>query len=170
LAFWLFDRWLRTQSLSRLDAKTQPRRAKEHKMTRKLFRTDKAETGRIEAFSDSVLAIVIAFLVLDIKVPAKADSDAALWQAIVERLPMIGAWLVSFFFVQELPGIQRGCGLVPEYTLLEEDDIDATSHGSFGRAETKLTGWAKPVVRSTLPALDILPTDTFRTTRGLLQP
>jgi hypothetical protein len=84
---------------------------------------------------------------------------------------MIGAWLVSFFFVQELPGIQRGRGLVPEYALLDEDDIDATSHGSFDRAETDkpLTGWAKPVVR-TLPALDILPTDTFRTTRGLLQP
>jgi uncharacterized membrane protein len=33
-------------------------------MARKLFRTDKAETGRIEAFSDGVLAIVITFLLL----------------------------------------------------------------------------------------------------------
>jgi uncharacterized membrane protein len=68
-------------------------------MARKLFRTDEAETGRVEAFSDGVLAIVITLLVLDIKVPANADSDAALWQAMVERLPMVGAWFVSFFFV-----------------------------------------------------------------------
>jgi uncharacterized membrane protein len=69
------------------------------RMRRRLFRVEETETGRVEAFSDGVLAIVITLLVLDIKVPAKADGDAALWQAMVERLPMIGAWLVSFFFV-----------------------------------------------------------------------
>lgn len=68
-------------------------------MVRKLFRTEEAETDRVEAFSDGVLAIVITLLVLEVKVPADSSDDAALWQAIVERLPMIGAWMVSFFFV-----------------------------------------------------------------------
>jgi len=36
---------------------------------------------------------------IEVKVPANGRDDAALWQAIVERLPMIGAWMVSFFFV-----------------------------------------------------------------------
>ena len=68
-------------------------------MVRNLFRTEEAETSRVEAFSDGVLAIVITLLVLDIKVPQTSDSNAALWQAILQRLPMIGAWMVSFFFV-----------------------------------------------------------------------
>jgi uncharacterized membrane protein len=68
-------------------------------MRRRLFRIEEAETGRVEAFSDGVLAIVITLLALDIKVPQNAVGDAALWRGIVERLPMIGAWLVSFFFV-----------------------------------------------------------------------
>jgi uncharacterized membrane protein len=68
-------------------------------MIRKLFRTEEAETGRVEAFSDGVLAIVITLLVLDIKVPHDIKSDAALWQAIVELGPTIGAWAISFLFV-----------------------------------------------------------------------
>jgi len=60
-------------------------------MIRKLFRTEEAETGRVEAFSDGVLAIVITLLVLDIKVPHDIKSDAALWQAIAELGPTVGA-------------------------------------------------------------------------------
>ena len=68
-------------------------------MIRKLFRTEEAETGRVEAFSDGVLAIVITLLVLDIKVPHDIKSDAALWQAIAELGPTVGAWAISFLFV-----------------------------------------------------------------------
>lgn len=59
-----------------------------------------ADTGRVEAFSDGVLAIVITLLVLDVKVPQHVEGgDAALWQALIQQLPMLGAWAISFFFV-----------------------------------------------------------------------
>ena len=65
-----------------------------------VLRTGTAVTGRVEAFSDGVLAIVITLLVLEIKVPqALPNDEAALWQAIAGQLPMIGAWVVSFLFV-----------------------------------------------------------------------
>jgi uncharacterized membrane protein len=92
-------RWCRSASGSAVLLMLRWRLQKGMFMVRKLFRTEEAETSRVEAFSDGVLAIVITLLVLDIKVPQTADSDAALWQAILQRLPMIGAWMVSFFFV-----------------------------------------------------------------------
>jgi uncharacterized membrane protein len=65
-----------------------------------VLRTGAADTGRVEAFSDGVLAIVITLLVLEIKVPqALPNDETALWQAIAGQLPMIGAWVVSFLFV-----------------------------------------------------------------------
>jgi uncharacterized membrane protein len=65
-----------------------------------VLRTGIAAKGRVEAFSDGVLAIVITLLVLDIKVPqAVPNNDAALWRAIAAQAPMMGAWVVSFFFV-----------------------------------------------------------------------
>jgi uncharacterized membrane protein len=64
-----------------------------------LFRTDTAETGRVEAFSDGVLAIVITLLVLEIHVPQVAGEDGARWRALLGLLPIIGAWAISFVFV-----------------------------------------------------------------------
>jgi uncharacterized membrane protein len=65
-----------------------------------VLRTGAADTSRVEAFSDGVLAIVITLLVLEIKVPqALPNDEAALWHAIAGQLPMIGAWVVSFLFV-----------------------------------------------------------------------
>jgi uncharacterized membrane protein len=65
-----------------------------------VLRTGAADTGRVEAFSDGVLAIVITLLVLEIKVPqALPNDEAALWKAIAGQSPMIGAWVVSFLFV-----------------------------------------------------------------------
>jgi uncharacterized membrane protein len=64
-----------------------------------MFRSGEAETARVEAFSDGVLAIVITLLVLDIKVPHVAAENAALWTALFHLLPTIGAWVVSFLFV-----------------------------------------------------------------------
>jgi uncharacterized membrane protein len=67
---------------------------------RPIFGAGAAETGRVEAFSDGVLAIVITLLVLEIHVPhVKAGDEAALWRALLELLPMIAAWVVSFLFV-----------------------------------------------------------------------
>ena len=64
------------------------------------LRTGEAETGRVEAFSDGVLAIVITLLVLDVKIPEHVQGgDSELWHALAAQLPMIGAWAISFFFV-----------------------------------------------------------------------
>lgn len=68
-------------------------------MIRRLFRSGQAETDRIEAFSDGVLAIVITLLVLEITPPTVPGGDAELWRAVARLLPMIGAWVVSFLFV-----------------------------------------------------------------------
>lgn len=58
------------------------------------------ETGRIEAFSDGVLAIVITLLVLDIKVPLLEEAErGGLWASLVERAPNFIAFVVSFFFI-----------------------------------------------------------------------
>ncbi len=65
-----------------------------------VFRTGETDTGRVEAFSDGVLAIVITLLILDVKIPDHVQGgDAALWSAIGQQLPMIGAWALSFFYV-----------------------------------------------------------------------
>jgi uncharacterized membrane protein len=69
-------------------------------MARNILRTGQADTNRVEAFSDGVLAIVITLLVLEIRVPHDVPyEEAALWRAIGHQLPVIGAWVVSFYFV-----------------------------------------------------------------------
>jgi uncharacterized membrane protein len=61
-------------------------------VTEGILRTGAAETSRVEAFSDGVLAIVITLLVLNIKIPDQlAPGGAALWQALAQQLPMLGA-------------------------------------------------------------------------------
>jgi uncharacterized membrane protein len=65
-----------------------------------VLRTGHAEKNRVEAFSDGVLAIVVTLLILDVQIPhGISGSNAALWQALRQQLPMIGAWILSFFFV-----------------------------------------------------------------------
>lgn len=68
-------------------------------MIQRLFRTGQVETGRVEAFSDGVLAIVITLLVLEITPPDVHGGEAELWRALLHLLPVIGAWVVSFLFV-----------------------------------------------------------------------
>lgn len=51
-------------------------------MIRHIFRSGRAETDRIEAFSDGVLAIVITLLVLEITPPNVQGGDAELWRAV----------------------------------------------------------------------------------------
>lgn len=54
--------------------------------------------GRVEAFSDGVIAIIVTILVLEIKVPRLqgGDLDAQLVQAMVHALPLVLAYAVSF--------------------------------------------------------------------------
>ena len=50
--------------------------------------------GRLEAFSDGVIAIIITIMVLEMKVPHDT-SPAALWQL----APVFGSYVLSFVFV-----------------------------------------------------------------------
>ena len=59
----------------------------------------RSETGRVEAFSDGVFAIVITLLILGIQVPEARTSDADLWRALRGLVPVIAGWVVSFAFV-----------------------------------------------------------------------
>src|SRR3954466_11846030 len=62
-------------------------------------RQDEKETGRVEAFSDGVFAIAITLLVLDLKVPPDAGSNAELWAALVGQWPIYFAFLSSFLVI-----------------------------------------------------------------------
>ena len=55
--------------------------------------------GRLEAFSDGVLAIVVTLLILDIKVPAPQENHGELGSALAEQWPQYVAYLVSFLIV-----------------------------------------------------------------------
>ncbi len=59
--------------------------------------SDRWETGRIEAFSDGVLAIAITLLVLDLNVP-EADFDH-LWRGIADQWPSYLAYATSFITI-----------------------------------------------------------------------
>src|SRR4051794_5596422 len=55
--------------------------------------------GRLEAFSDGVLAIVITLLVLEIKVPEPGDAHGHLGRALAEQWPHYVSFLLSFFVI-----------------------------------------------------------------------
>jgi len=55
------------------------------------------KTGRLEAFSDGVLAIAITLLVLDIKI--EPSQLAHLWKALAEEWPAYLAYVTSFFTI-----------------------------------------------------------------------
>jgi uncharacterized membrane protein len=51
-------------------------------------------TGRVEAFSDGVIAILITIMVLELKVPEHTG-----WEALRPTLPIFGAYVLSFVFL-----------------------------------------------------------------------
>jgi uncharacterized membrane protein len=51
-------------------------------------------TGRLEAFSDGMLAIIITVMVLELKVPHGAD-----WAALKPVMPVLISYVMSFLFV-----------------------------------------------------------------------
>jgi uncharacterized membrane protein len=55
-----------------------------------------AESGRIEAFSDGVLAIVITLLVLDLRAP---EERGAMLHQLLQQWPAYVAYLASFAYV-----------------------------------------------------------------------
>jgi uncharacterized membrane protein len=54
------------------------------------------KTGRLEAFSDGVIAVAITLLVLDLRVPAPGPHHAALATALGRQWPSYVAYVVSF--------------------------------------------------------------------------
>lgn len=58
-------------------------------------------TGRVEAFSDGVMAIAITLLVLDLKVPTPAETTTAgsLVAALTDRWPSYAAYLAAFLTI-----------------------------------------------------------------------
>jgi len=57
----------------------------------------RAETGRVEAFSDGVLAVAITLLVLDLKIPHVAGDS--LWHSLLKEWPAYVAYLTSFLII-----------------------------------------------------------------------
>ncbi len=51
-------------------------------------------TGRMEAFSDGVIAIIITIMVLELKVPHGADLAA-----LRDLLPLLASYVLSFVYV-----------------------------------------------------------------------
>ena len=51
-------------------------------------------TGRVEAFSDGVIAVIITIMVLELEIPNTSD-----WQAIVALLPKFISYILSFLYV-----------------------------------------------------------------------
>ncbi|MEO7433160.1 MAG: TMEM175 family protein [Dokdonella sp.] len=52
------------------------------------------EKGRVEAFTDGVIAIIITIMVLELKTP-----HAPTWDALHELWPVFGAYVLSFIYV-----------------------------------------------------------------------
>jgi uncharacterized membrane protein len=50
--------------------------------------------GRLEAFSDGVIAIIITIMVLEIKVPHEAT-----WEALLKLIPVFISYIISFIYV-----------------------------------------------------------------------
>jgi uncharacterized membrane protein len=56
-------------------------------------------TGRLEAFSDGVFAIVITLLILEIKVPVLVGDNIHLGRALLELWPKYASYIMSFIVV-----------------------------------------------------------------------
>lgn len=67
------------------------------------------ELGRLDALSDGVFAIALTLLVLDLKLPASVGpgDDLSFQQALIEQLPHILAWLLSFAILARLWIVQH---------------------------------------------------------------
>jgi len=66
---------------------------------RQLFKAEKApetgmDKGRVEAFSDGVIAVALTIMVLALKVPTGPD-----WHEVLEMAPVLSAYLLSFLYV-----------------------------------------------------------------------
>jgi uncharacterized membrane protein len=133
-------------------------------MLGRVFRTEEAETSRVEAFSDGVLAIVITLLLLEIKVPQDLESDADLWRAIGGLAPSVGAWATSFLFVlvfwvarHTLPAAQ---GAVPRryFERAMRRGLVAPALYAVSLVLAFTAPWAAIAIQVLVPVLFVFPT------------
>jgi uncharacterized membrane protein len=68
--------------------------------------TDELPKGRLEAFADGVLAIVITLLVLELEVPGRETQDD-LASALLDEWRGYTAYLISFVFAEPLVQVRR---------------------------------------------------------------
>ena len=72
--------------------------------------------GRLEAFSDGVIAVIITIMVLELHVPAKEVSNV---DGLLALVPLVTVYLLSF--------VQTGIYWVNHHYLV--DDLDHVTHG-----------------------------------------
>ena len=72
--------------------------------------------GRLEAFSDGVIAVIITIMVLELHVPGKEVSNV---DGLVALVPLLTVYLLSF--------VQTGIYWVNHHYLV--DDLDHVTHG-----------------------------------------
>lgn len=79
--------------------------------------------SRVETFSDGIFAIIVTLLVLEIKVPVlqNHNSAAELTVSLIELLPKIASWIVSFMIV---------CVIWVNHHRIFED-LKVITHGFF---------------------------------------
>jgi uncharacterized membrane protein len=96
--------------------------------------------GRLEAFSDGVLAIIITIMVLELKVPHTADINA-----LIPLIPVLLSYVLSFVYVgiywnnhhhllqtcQKVTGLVRYCGQTCIYC------------SGYRYFRSRLPGWGK---------------------------
>ena len=83
--------------------------------------------GRVEAFSDGVIAIIITIMVLELKTP-----EHPTWAALCERWPILLSYVLSFFFI----GVYWGNHHHLVQTLVR---VNGTSNGgAFSRSISRL--------------------------------
>lgn len=64
-----------------------------------VFRTGNMSKGRLEAFSDGVIGVIITILVLEIHLPNTHLTESELIPALIDLMPKIISYVVSFVFV-----------------------------------------------------------------------
>lgn len=79
-------------------------------------KSDRLSPGRLEAFSDGIIAVIMTIMVLELHIPGKEIHNL---DALRQALPLVLVYLLSF--------VQTGIYWVNHHYLI--DDLDQVTHG-----------------------------------------
>ena len=79
-------------------------------------KSDRLSPGRLEAFSDGIIAVIMTIMVLELHIP---DKEIHNLDALRQALPLVLVYLLSF--------VQTGIYWVNHHYLI--DDLDQVTHG-----------------------------------------